>query len=125
MTQWSCKERANRPIYSIIPGEQRNSLEQCHVLPLKKLTQHHPKQVGTHYFSRKRGSCFSMSSGKLLYHQKQGYFELNGIVLCPGMWIETHLMGHWVCGQLNKDATGWYIITSDHMGLRLRSGFLA
>ncbi len=66
-----------------------------------------------------------MSSGKLLYHQEQHYFELNGIVLCPGMWIETHLMGHWICGQLNKDATGWYVITSAHMGIRLRSGFLA
>lgn len=67
-----------------------------------------------------------MSSGKLLYHQEQHSYELNGIVLCPGMWIETHLMGHWISGQLNKDATGWYVITSDHMGgIRLRSGFVA
>jgi CheY-like chemotaxis protein len=66
-----------------------------------------------------------MSSGRLLYHQAQHSFELNGMVLCPGMRIEIYLMGSWISGQLNKDATGWHIITSDHMEIRLRSGLLA
>ncbi len=94
ITQWSCEDGANRPICSIVPAEQRNSSEHCYVLPIKKLTQHYPKQIHAHYFSRKRGSCFSMSSGKLLYHQEQHDFELNGIVLCPGMWIEHHISSH-------------------------------
>ncbi len=66
-----------------------------------------------------------MSSGKLLYHQEQHSFELNGIVLCPGMGIEIHLMGSWMAGQLTKDATGWHVITSDHLEIELRSGFVA
>src|SRR5437763_16076656 len=66
-----------------------------------------------------------MSSGKLLYHQEQHSFELNGIVLCPGMRIEIHLMGSWIAGQLTKNATGWHVITSDHMEIGLQSGFVA
>lgn len=66
-----------------------------------------------------------MFSGKLLYHQEQNHFELNGIVLRPGNWIEIHLMGHWISGQLNQDFTGWYFITSDQVGIRLRSGLIA
>jgi CheY-like chemotaxis protein len=66
-----------------------------------------------------------MSSGKLIYHQVQNHFELNGITLCPGNWIEVYLMGQWISGQLNKDGTGWYFITSDQMRIRLRSWFMA
>jgi CheY-like chemotaxis protein len=71
------------------------------------------------------GSCFAMASGKLLYHQEQDAFELNGIVLRPAMRIEIHLMGFWMAGQLTKDATGWHVITSDHLDIGLRSGFVA
>jgi CheY-like chemotaxis protein len=66
-----------------------------------------------------------MFSGKLLYHQEQHHFELNGIVLCPGNWIEIYMMGHWIAGQLNKDFTGWYFSTSDQVGIRLRAGLIA
>ena len=66
-----------------------------------------------------------MSSGKLLYHQEQHYFELNGIVLGPENWIEIHVMGNWISGQINKDLTGWYLITSNQVGLRLRTGLAA
>ncbi|HEY4033590.1 MAG TPA: response regulator [Ktedonobacteraceae bacterium] len=66
-----------------------------------------------------------MSSGRLVYHQQQNHFELNGIVLCTGNWIEIHVMGHWIAGQLNQDFTGWYFITSDQVGIRLRTGLTA
>ena len=66
-----------------------------------------------------------MASGKLLYHQEQDAFELNGIALSPAMRIEIHLMGSWMAGQLTKDATGWHVITSDHLDIGLRSGFVA
>ena len=34
-------------------------------------------------------------------------------------------MGHWIPGQLDKDAKGWYLITSDKVEIRLRSGLAA
>ena len=34
-------------------------------------------------------------------------------------------MGSWISGQLTKNATGWHVITSDHMGIGLRSGYAA
>jgi CheY-like chemotaxis protein len=34
-------------------------------------------------------------------------------------------MGHWIAGQLNQDFTGWYFITSDQVGIRLRTGLTA
>ncbi len=66
-----------------------------------------------------------MFSGKLLYHQEQNHFELNGIALSPEDWIEIQMMGHWVSGQLNKDLTGWYFITSGQTAIRLRAGLMA
>ncbi len=66
-----------------------------------------------------------MSSGNLIYHQEQNQLELNGIILRSGEGVEIRVMGDWISGQLHKDSGGWYLITSDQMGIRLRSGLLA
>src|SRR5260370_6775738 len=66
-----------------------------------------------------------MSSGNLIYHQEQDQLELNGIILRSGERMEIHVMGNWISGQLHKDSGGWYLITSDQMGIWLRSGLLA
>src|SRR5262249_2529860 len=66
-----------------------------------------------------------MSSGNLIYHQRQNHLELNGIILRTGEKIEIRVMGYWIPGQLHKDSEGWYLITSDQMGIRLRSGLVA
>src|SRR5260370_11386991 len=66
-----------------------------------------------------------MFSGDLIYHQEQNQFELNGIILRSGEGVEISVMGDWISGQLHKDSGGWYLITSDQMGIRRRSGLLA
>ncbi len=66
-----------------------------------------------------------MSSGNLLYHQEQNYLELNGIILRTGERVEIRVMGYWIPGRIHKDSEGWYLITSDQMGIRLRSGLVA
>ena len=111
---------------SIVPSEQRNFSERCHVLPpYRNLRNVISSKCRLTIPEEKGGSYMSMFSGKLLYHQEQNHFELNGIVLRPGKWIEINLMGHWISGQLDKDFTGWYFITSDQVGIRLRSGLIA
>ena len=66
-----------------------------------------------------------MFSGNLIYHQEQNQLELNGIILRIGERVEIRVMGYWIPGQLRKDSEGWYLITSDQMGIRLRSGLVA
>jgi len=66
-----------------------------------------------------------MSSGTLIYHQHHNRLELNGLALRRREQIEARIMGHWLSGQLEKDATGWYLITADKVEIRLRSGLAA
>ncbi|HWS84614.1 MAG TPA: response regulator, partial [Ktedonobacteraceae bacterium] len=39
--------------------------------------------------------------------------------------VEAYIMGHWIPGELEKDAIGWYLITADKVEIRLRSGLTA
>ena len=66
-----------------------------------------------------------MSSGPLIYHQEHKILELNGLALRYGERVEVRIMGHWISGQLSKDAKGWFLITSDKVEIRLRSGLTA
>lgn len=66
-----------------------------------------------------------MSSGTLIYHQKHNRLELNGLALRRREMVEARIMGHWIPGELEKDATGWYLITADKVEIRLRSGLTA
>jgi CheY-like chemotaxis protein len=66
-----------------------------------------------------------MYSDILIYHQNDNRLELNGLALRCREQIEVRIMGHWLHGQLEKDATGWYLITSDKVEIRLRSGLAA
>jgi CheY-like chemotaxis protein len=66
-----------------------------------------------------------MSSGTLIYHQEQKLLELNGLALRQRERVEVRIMGHWIAGQLSKDAKGWYLTTSDKVEIRLRSGLTA
>ena len=69
--------------------------------------------------------AISISSGILIHHQDQNRLELNGVALRRREQVETRIMGHWIPGQLDKDAKGWYLITSDKVEIRLRSGLAA
>jgi len=66
-----------------------------------------------------------MSSGTLIYHLEHNLLELNGLALRHREQVEVRIMGHWITGQLGKDAHGWYLITSDKVEIRLRSGLVA
>jgi len=66
-----------------------------------------------------------MSLGTLIHHQQYNRLELNGLALRRRERVEARIMGHWIAGQLDKDAKGWYLITSDKVEIRLRSGLAA
>jgi CheY-like chemotaxis protein len=66
-----------------------------------------------------------MSSGPLIHHQDQNRLELNGVALRREEQVEIRIMGHWILGRLDKDVKGWYLITSDKVEIRLRSGLAA
>ncbi len=66
-----------------------------------------------------------MSSGTLIYHPAQKLLELNGLALRHQERVEVRIMGHWIAGQLGKDANGWHLTTSDKVEIRLRSGLTA
>lgn len=66
-----------------------------------------------------------MSSGTLIYHLEHNLLELNGLALRRKERVEIRIMGHWITGQLDKDTKGWYLITSDKVEIRLRSGLTA
>jgi CheY-like chemotaxis protein len=66
-----------------------------------------------------------MPSGTLIYHLDRNLLELNGLALRHREQVEVRIMGHWIAGQLARDAHGWYLITSDKIEIRLRSGLAA
>ena len=66
-----------------------------------------------------------MSFGTLIHHQQHNRLELNGLALRRREQVEARIMGHWIAGQLDKDAKGWYLITSDKVEICLRSGLVA
>ena len=51
-----------------------------------------------------------------------GQFEVEGIPLNPDDWLELSVFGHWIVGQVKVDPGGWYLLTPDQVGIRLRSG---
>ncbi len=51
--------------------------------------------------------------------------ELNGDRLKPGDGLELCVFGHWIAGRVDVDAGGWYLLTRDHVGIRLRAGLRA
>ena len=54
-----------------------------------------------------------------------GTLEFQGKPLAEGDVIEICILGHWLPGRLALDSTGWYLITPDHVGIRLLPGNLA
>ncbi|GCE47152.1 hypothetical protein EI42_00675 [Thermosporothrix hazakensis] len=49
---------------------------------------------------------------------------LNGQALSIGQNLEVCILGHWLPGQVAHDTTGWYLLTPDRIGIRLRAGVL-
>ena len=82
------------------------------------------KELGL-FLKQRRGHCWSMCSGTLIYHQEPKRLELKGLALRQRERVEVRIMGHWIAGQLGKDAKGWHLTTSDKVEIRLRSGLTA
>jgi hypothetical protein len=64
-------------------------------------------------------------TGILIDHKIQTSLALNEHHLQCGDQIEVRVMGYWIPGSLQQDTSGWYLLTQDHVGIRLRSGLTA
>ncbi len=63
-----------------------------------------------------------VTTGTLSYNHRQKILELNGLPLRGGEHIELYVLGHWLPGQVQPDAGGWFLMTPDNVGIRLRAG---
>jgi len=51
--------------------------------------------------------------------------KLNGSAVHTGDWLELCVFGYWIPGQVAIDDSGWYFLTLEHVGVRLRAGLRA
>lgn len=63
--------------------------------------------------------------GQLIIHEKDGLLELDGFLLQIGDQVELRLLGAFIPGVIAHDQRGWYLLTSDRVGIRLQTGLLA
>lgn len=66
-----------------------------------------------------------MNKDRFSYNVDLHQLELDGKALFEGELIEIYVLGHWIPGNLARDSSGWYLITLDMVGIRLREGLLA
>src|ERR671931_177999 len=62
---------------------------------------------------------------QLIIHEKDGLLELNGFLLQTGDQVEIRLMGGFIPGTIAHDQRGWYLLTSNSVGIRLQAGLHA
>jgi YesN/AraC family two-component response regulator len=67
----------------------------------------------------------SLAEGTLIYNSADNCLELNGYELRSDDNIEVTILGSWIPGRIAVDHHGWYLITQDHVGIRLHSGLSA
>lgn len=63
--------------------------------------------------------------GRLIYHQQYSLLELDGFLLQHGDRVEIRILGSWVPGMVAHDQFGWFFLTPDQVGIRLRTGLSA
>lgn len=63
--------------------------------------------------------------GTLIYNSEYNYLELNGYELRSDDNIEINILGSWIPGRIAVDNGGWYLVTQDHVGIRLHTGLSA
>ena len=64
-------------------------------------------------------------AGTMTYNSEWNYFELDGYELHCGERVEVSVFGYWIPGQIALDPAGWYLLTLDHVSIRLHSGLPA
>ena len=62
---------------------------------------------------------------RLVYNQRYDHLELDGALVRNGDLLELYVMEYWLCGTVHKDASGWYLVTRDQVGIRLMAGLRA
>lgn len=62
---------------------------------------------------------------RIIYNQRYDQLELNGTPLYNGDNLELYVMGYWLPGTVHKDASGWFLVTRDQVGIRLVPGLRA
>jgi DNA-binding response OmpR family regulator len=67
----------------------------------------------------------SLTEGTLIYNSEYNCLELNGYELRSDDSIEVTILGSWIPGRIAVDHSGWYLVTQDHVGIRLHSGLSA
>lgn len=63
--------------------------------------------------------------GRLIYHQQYGLLELDDFLLQHGDQVEILILGSWVSGIIAHDQNGWFFLTREKVGIRLRTGLAA
>lgn len=67
----------------------------------------------------------SRRAGKLTSTPTHNGLVLNEHLLQRNDPIEIQVMGSWIAGSLQPDRHGYYLLTPNHVGIRLRSGLTA
>ena len=65
------------------------------------------------------------AAGTLTYNSAWNALALDGYELHGGQCMEVSVFGYWIPGQLALDAAGWYLLTLDHVSIRLQGGLYA
>ena len=65
------------------------------------------------------------AAGTLTYNIEWNALALDGYELHGGECMEVSVFGYWIPGQLALDTTGWYLLTLDHVSIRLQGGLYA
>src|SRR5260370_22529748 len=65
------------------------------------------------------------AAGTLTYNSEWNAFALDGYELHGGESMEVSVFGYWIPGKLAVDTAGWYLLTLDHVNIRLQSGLHA
>jgi hypothetical protein len=61
----------------------------------------------------------------ITYNDEQQKLEINGDPLQQDEQVEIAVMGYWIAGSVQQDTGGWYLLTDDEVGIRLRTGLRA
>ena len=65
------------------------------------------------------------NSGTTIRNNEKNYLELDSKVLQYDDWVELQVFGYWIPGRVEHDTGGWYLMTLDNVGIRLRAGLTA
>lgn len=63
--------------------------------------------------------------GRLIYHQQYSLLELDDFLLQHGDRVEIRILGSWVPGIIAHDQHGWFFLTPEQVGIRLKTGLAA